>query len=257
MSAHRFVAASIAVILSPLCAGVAAADDDADAALQRYHLQVAQQKYEPQFAQKYAAPQNSFVVPHAYAVPQKSYAQKYVVQQKYVVPQKSYYVPIKAVHREPRIIYRHHACCKRRGCCSCQSSYQVLLPVSDPKCPTRVIQIPVPVPPCCRNVPWEKSRCGLFVRGVTDFRWHCGYKIRVVWLHRGDVVVHTFGVPVTASAKSYVPSYSYYPPTPAPSQPVPAPAQPSPAPTQPAPALPPTQNNSSGPELLPPGGQEF
>lgn len=244
MSAFRVVVASIAVVVLLSSADVSAGDEAAYAALQRYYLEVAQQTYEPLFAQKYAAPQEGYAVPQAYAVPQKSYVQKYVV------PQQSYVVPMKVVHREPEIIYRHHACCKRRGCCSCQSSYQVLLPVSDPKCPTRVIQVPVPVPASCHNAPWEKSRCGLFVRGVTDFRWHCGYKVRVVWLHRGDIVVHTFGVPVSAPVKMYEPSYSYYAPTP-------APTQPTPAPVEPTPVVPPAQDNSGGPELLPPGGREF
>ena len=254
MSANRFVGAFLAAVPLLACADVGTANDAAYAALQRYYqLQVAQQKYEPLFAQKHAAPQKGYVLPPAYAAPQRSFAQQLRVPQKtYLVPQKSYAVPVKAVHHEPQIIYRHHACCKRRGGCSCQSSYQALLPVSDPKSPTRVVQVPVPVPACCNNVPWEKSRCGLFVRGVTDFRWHCGYKVRIVWLHRGDIVVHTFGIPVSAPVKTYAPSYSYYPPATAP-----APMQPTPAPIEPSPVVPPVQSENSGPELVPPGGQEF
>jgi hypothetical protein len=245
MSPLRFVAAALAVTLLLLCADVGTAEEADFAAWQRYYLAAAPQKYEPLplFAQKYAAPQKSYVVPQAYAVPQKSSAQKYAVPQKYVVPQKSYAVPLPAGHCEPKIIYRHHACCRKRGCCSCQSPYQVLLPVSDPRCPTRVIQIPVPVPSCCNNLPWEKDRCGVFVRGVTTFCWPCGYQVRVVWLHRGDVVVHTYGVPVSASVKAYGPSQSYY--------------APAPAPRQPTPAVPPSRDSGDGPELLPPGGREF
>jgi hypothetical protein len=111
MSRLRFVAASIAPILLLSCSNVGTADEAAYAALQRYYLEVAQQKYEPLFAQKFAAPQREYVLPKTYVTPQKSYVQKSAVPQKYVVPQKSYAVPIKAVHRKPEIIFP--AACNR------------------------------------------------------------------------------------------------------------------------------------------------
>jgi hypothetical protein len=211
MSLLRFAVAVLTLMLPLFGAGAGLAGEGGFAALQRHYLEPAQ-KYEP------------------YAV------------QKYAVPVKSYAVAPPVSCHEPKIIYRHHRCCKWRSCCSCESSHQMLLPVSDPRCPGRVVQIPVPVPACCNKTPWGKERCGLFVRGVATFLWDCGYMVKVVWLHRGDIVVHTYGIPVCASPKGCGPAPSYYAPTPAPYSPTPAPN--------------PAEENS-GPELVPPGGREF
>jgi len=155
---------------------------------------------------------------------------------KYAVP-----VPIERGCCEPKIIYRHHRCCKKRHCCSCESSCQVILPVADPDCCQRIHSIPVPAPPCCQGVPSGKSRRGLFCRGLAVFKWPCGYKVKVVFSHKGDVVVHTFGVPVRTPVVTVGSPVLGHPTEHRVYSPVPTPAPPP----------------EDGPELAPPGARAF
>lgn len=80
----------------------------------------------------------------------------------------------------------------RKTCCDCGASYQTVLTVVDPKscCP---IDVPVCVPACCTDLPQCSGRDGILGRGITKFSWCCGYSVRVVVGHRGDVTVHYYG----------------------------------------------------------------
>lgn len=85
---------------------------------------------------------------------------------------------------------QHHPL--RKNCCNCGPSYQTVLSVVDPKtcCP---IDVPVCLPACCTGYPHSDGRGGLFGRGITNFCWGCGYRVRVVVSHHGDVTVHYYG----------------------------------------------------------------
>ncbi len=85
---------------------------------------------------------------------------------------------------------QHHP--RRKTCCDCGPSFQTVISVVDPKtcCP---IDVPVCLPACCQGYPQSDGRAGIFGRGITNFCWGCGYRVRVVVGHRGDVTVHYYG----------------------------------------------------------------
>ena len=86
---------------------------------------------------------------------------------------------------------QHHP--HRKTCCDCGPSYQTVLTVIDPKtcCP---IDVPVCLPSCCTGQPVCSGRNGLLGRGITNYSWCCGYRVRIVVGHHGDVTVHYYGV---------------------------------------------------------------
>lgn len=83
-------------------------------------------------------------------------------------------------------------CPHRKTCCGCATSYQTVLTVIDPKtcCP---VDVPVCLPSCCTGQPQSSGRNGLLGRGITNYSWCCGYNIRIVVGHHGDVTVHYYG----------------------------------------------------------------
>lgn len=90
-----------------------------------------------------------------------------------------------------KISYHHH-CTLRKTCCSCGTIRQVLT-VEDPGCCGKMIAIPVCLPECCDDCPKADDHCGPLGRGVTMFRWCCGYKVKVVVDRCGDITVHSYG----------------------------------------------------------------
>ncbi len=101
----------------------------------------------------------------------------------------------KGVHQKgavaPCIRYVQH-CSHRKTCCDCGPTHQAVLTVIDPKtcCP---IEVPVCLPSCCTGYPQCSGRDGLFGRGITNYSWCCGFKVRIVVGHHGDVTVHYYG----------------------------------------------------------------
>lgn len=83
-------------------------------------------------------------------------------------------------------------CSHRKTCCDCSSSYQTTLTVIDPKTCCQ-IEVPVCLPSCCTGYPQSSGRDGLFGRGITSYSWCCGYSVRIVVGHQGDVTVHYYG----------------------------------------------------------------
>ncbi|MBC8351036.1 MAG: hypothetical protein H8E66_03565 [Planctomycetes bacterium] len=81
----------------------------------------------------------------------------------------------------------------RKTCCDCGSSYRTVLTVIDPVT-CCAVDVPVCVPTCCVESPLCRGRNGLLGRGITKFSWCCGYSVRVVIGHHGDVTVHYYGV---------------------------------------------------------------
>jgi hypothetical protein len=81
----------------------------------------------------------------------------------------------------------------RKTCCDCGPSYQTVLTVIDPRS-CCAIDVPVCLPACCTGQPQCNGRNGLFGRGITSYDWCCGYSVRIVVGHHGDVTVHYYGV---------------------------------------------------------------
>ncbi len=255
----RLAAAACATALPLVLTNIGLAGGGVFVPAQR-HLVDPNQKADVLVVQKSVVPvvQQHVPVPvQKYAVAPVQHPLPFAVQKH--APQMHAYQKHLVAMPAPKIHYRHHGCQKRKGGCCCQLPYQVVLPVVDPKC-GQVVPIPVTVPASCMHVPWQKDRGGLFCRGVSTFVWPCGYKVKVVLLHKGDAVVHTYGQRVHATAipvalpvqsypverAAYPPPIEYAPERPADYAPIPAPV--------PTPALPPQTN---GPELVPAGGFAF
>ena len=102
--------------------------------------------------------------------------------------------PCAACCYEPRIRYVAHRLCRRVCCCCAPEPRQTILQVQDPgSCCCRLVDVPICLPGCCDDAPCVRSRGGLFCRGVVTYTWCCGYTVRVVFHHRGDITVHTYG----------------------------------------------------------------
>jgi hypothetical protein len=117
----------------------------------------------------------------------------FVPYQKSVVP---YQKPVIA-YKQPccdqrKITYRKHHL-RRRVCCDpCLPPINMVLQVTD-RCTCCPIDVPVCVPGCCADLPKVCPRKGLFGRSITEFEWCCGYRIKVVMKHNGDLIVHSYG----------------------------------------------------------------
>ncbi|MFV2067964.1 MAG: hypothetical protein ACC645_13405 [Pirellulales bacterium] len=94
---------------------------------------------------------------------------------------------------KPCIIYRHHGRCRKVCCTSAPAIKTVLLVKNPADCRECYVEVPVCIPACCTQPPCVVSRCGLFGRGIVDYEYPCGFRIRVIFRRSGDVVVHTFG----------------------------------------------------------------
>ena len=91
----------------------------------------------------------------------------------------------------PCISYHHHRTL-RRTCCGCCDPINAILEVTDPVCCTTV-EVPVCLPGCCDGVPTVCPGRGLLGRGVVEYQWCCGYRVKVVFKKCGDIVVHSYG----------------------------------------------------------------
>ena len=95
--------------------------------------------------------------------------------------------------KEPRCInYRHHRFlrCKYDPC----STNKVLLHVPDYCCCCCLVEVPVCVPCCCEGAPTVCAHKGCFGRSVVEYRWCCGYHLKVVFDRCGDATVHYYGL---------------------------------------------------------------
>jgi hypothetical protein len=95
---------------------------------------------------------------------------------------------------KPCIRYRHHRL-RRSGCCyDCRPPVNVILELTDPCCCcAEPVAVPVCLPACCEGVPTVCERCGLLGRGVVNYRWCCGYRVKIVFHRDGDITVHCYG----------------------------------------------------------------
>jgi len=91
------------------------------------------------------------------------------------------------------IAYWDHRICRRK-CCSCVPPVQMVLVVTDPCCPCKcAIEVPVCVPGCCLGSPVIAARHDLLGRGLVTCTWPSGFKVRIVFRHTGDLLVHYCG----------------------------------------------------------------
>jgi hypothetical protein len=88
------------------------------------------------------------------------------------------------------IDYRYH--CVRRLCCDCTPSVRTVLLVKDP-CDCCFVEVPVCLPACCKDAPEVCCHKGVLGRSVVEYSWCCGFRVKIVFDRRGDVVVHSFG----------------------------------------------------------------
>lgn len=96
----------------------------------------------------------------------------------------------------PCVKYVHHRTILKtcRGCSSCcLPPITAILPVQDPNCCTRCLNIPVCLPACCCDVPKCSASRGLLGRGRVTYTWCCGYRVVVVFRKNGEVIVHSHG----------------------------------------------------------------
>ena len=91
-----------------------------------------------------------------------------------------------------KITYRKHHRLRRVCCDPCLPPLNMVLQVPDP-CTGCPIDVPVCVPACCADLPKVCPRKGLLGRRITEFEWCCGYRIKVVVKHNGDLIVHCYG----------------------------------------------------------------
>ncbi|MCY2996421.1 MAG: hypothetical protein NTY19_52520 [Planctomycetota bacterium] len=70
----------------------------------------------------------------------------------------------------------------------------MILQVKQPCCCGCTVDVPVCVPACLKGEPQVTSCCGPLGRGVVTYTWCDDFKIRVVFQHHGDLLVHTYGL---------------------------------------------------------------
>lgn len=91
------------------------------------------------------------------------------------------------------IRYHNHPLFRKR-CCRCCPPIQTVLMVQDPRYCCCATPVPVCISACCKGAPQVSSRKGVLGCGYVTYRWCCGFKIKVVFRAKGDIVVHTYGL---------------------------------------------------------------
>ncbi len=75
---------------------------------------------------------------------------------------------------------------------SCVPPLRIHMPVQDPRCCEKIVEVPMCIPGCCTEMPRTKSYVGLLGRGVVWYEWCCGFRARVSFYGDCDVVVTYF-----------------------------------------------------------------
>lgn len=91
----------------------------------------------------------------------------------------------------PCIKYRdHHRRCSKI-CCSCEPPIKTILVVEKP-CTSCAFEVPVCLPACCTGAPQVCSRPGILGRKIVEYQWCCGFRVKMVFTHCGDLIVHSY-----------------------------------------------------------------
>ena len=94
---------------------------------------------------------------------------------------------------KPCIKYKYHRRC-RKVCCTAEPPIKMVLLVKNPAdCEGCHVEIPVCIPGCCTDVPCVRDRCGIFHRGIVTYDYASGFRIKVIFRARGDIVVRYYG----------------------------------------------------------------
>ncbi|MEW4451881.1 hypothetical protein AB1L30_04260 [Bremerella sp. JC817] len=102
--------------------------------------------------------------------------------------------PPKPCCYEPCFTYKNHRLFTKKACpFDCCPPTEAILQVVDPRC-NCFVDVPVCLPSCCTGVPCIDSRCGMFNRGIVEYEWCCGFKIKMVFKKCGNVDVHYYGL---------------------------------------------------------------
>ena len=89
---------------------------------------------------------------------------------------------------EPCIVYRTRGHLGRK-CYGREPPIKTILLAKNPAGCSCAVEIPICVPACCSRPPHVEDHCGLFGRGIVDYEWCCGFRLKVVFRACGDVVV--------------------------------------------------------------------
>lgn len=107
---------------------------------------------------------------------------------------------LKACCYEPCFTYRNHKFLTRNVCkcrceceCKCEPPVKAVLTVIDPRC-CCTVDVPVCIPACCEGEPKICGRCTAFGHAVVEYKWCCGYRIKMVFGKCGAVNVHYYGL---------------------------------------------------------------
>ena len=91
----------------------------------------------------------------------------------------------------PRIVYRQHPL-HRDPALACQPKHDVVVQVEDPiRC--CLVDVPLCLPVCCDQATMQAGK-GFLGRGVVCYDWACGVRVKIVFRHHGDVLVHYYGI---------------------------------------------------------------
>lgn len=85
------------------------------------------------------------------------------------------------------ITYKHHG---RSKCCL--PPIETILAVKDPCVCDCFIEVPLCIPGCCTTPPEMRCKTGLFGRQIVEYKWCCGYRVKIIFDRHGDLIVHTF-----------------------------------------------------------------
>jgi len=100
--------------------------------------------------------------------------------------------PVPTTCCQPCIIYRPHGC--RKVCCGCEPPTKGILHAKNPGCCcSQEVDIPICLPACCSGDPQVCGHGGICGRGVVEYRWCCGFHVKVVFTACGDIIVHSWG----------------------------------------------------------------
>jgi hypothetical protein len=88
---------------------------------------------------------------------------------------------------QPCITYKHHG---RSKCCL--PRIETVLAVKDPCACGCFIEVPLCIPGCCTTAPEMCCKTGLFGRQIVEYKWCCGYRVKIIFDRHGDLIVHTF-----------------------------------------------------------------
>jgi hypothetical protein len=97
--------------------------------------------------------------------------------------------PQEACCPTPCIKYHH---CGPKLCCGCEPPKEVVLKVKNP-CTGCEVDVPICMPACCEGEPEVCYGKGLFCRDTVEYEWCCGFRVKVVFRHCGDLLVKTWG----------------------------------------------------------------